>query len=269
VNAALTQGSHAFPVEEFVQRLSAQLDRAQDALALKARTGRPLTFALKDLSVDLKVFWEVGRDGRLLMRHAAPNEEGASVVHLAFTTITRAMVEENTFSVAMEEDPRSLDELGGVEVLDEDDRRRLELVGVRTVGQFRRLSQGTDPKQMEAYLGIPVNRLRAALHRSARPAVLSHDVVRRPGRGNLLRIRGANLTLAGAPEVDVDGRPAEVLEASDQELLVRPLSMQPDGHFEVRCGGEVARGFVDVPADALEPQAADPYATPVVTERAQ
>ena len=45
-------GARAFPVEDFVQAFTAQLDRAQDLLALKARTGRPLTFALKDLSVE-------------------------------------------------------------------------------------------------------------------------------------------------------------------------------------------------------------------------
>jgi hypothetical protein len=45
-------------MEDFVQSLTAQLDRAQDALALQARTGRPLTFALKDLSLDLRVFCE-------------------------------------------------------------------------------------------------------------------------------------------------------------------------------------------------------------------
>src|SRR6187200_809775 len=98
--AEASRGSgRGFLVEDFVQSLTAQLDRAQDALALKARTGRPLTFALKDLSIDLRVFWDTGRDGSLTLRHAGPNEEGASTVHLAFTTITRSMVEENTYSI--------------------------------------------------------------------------------------------------------------------------------------------------------------------------
>ena len=134
MTAVDTRSSHAFPVEQFVQTLSMQLDRAQDALALKASTGRPLTFALKDVSIDLKVFWEVQRDGRLLIRHAAPNEAGASNVHLSLATVTRAMVEENTISFAQDEDPRSLQELGGPDMLGDEDRHQLELVGVRTVG---------------------------------------------------------------------------------------------------------------------------------------
>ena len=80
----------AFPVEDFVQAFTAQLDRAQDLLALKARTGRPLTFALKDLSVDLHVFWEADPSGRMLMRHAEANEAGASTLRFNFTSITRA-----------------------------------------------------------------------------------------------------------------------------------------------------------------------------------
>jgi hypothetical protein len=253
MNGSGNRQGNGFPVEEFVQRISAQLDRAQDALALKARTGRPLTFALKDLSIDLKVFWDMQRDGTLRMRHAEPNEDGASTVHLSFTTITRSMVEENTVALTLDEDPRSLRDLGGGQVLDDDDRRRLELVGVRTVGQFRRLSAGADPRQVEAYLGIPVNRLRAALERSAQPAVLGHEVISRRDRDHLLRIQGANLDRNGPPAVRVDGRPAEVLEASATELLVRPLAMARRGHFEVACGDDVATGFFELPPDGADP----------------
>ncbi len=233
----------AFAVEDFVQNLTAQLDRAQDALALKAQTGRPLTFALKDLSVELKVFWEVQRDGRLLVRHASPNEQGASTVHLAFTSITRAMVEENTFSLALDEDTRTLRDLGGKELLDDEERRKLDMLGVRTVGQFKRL----DPAQTEAIVGIPVNRLRAALEKSARPAVTGNRVERRPGR-HLLRIQGANLMKDEPPKVRLSGDPVEVLEASATELLVRPLSVHREGQFEIEVEeGEVATGFYELP----------------------
>ena len=63
--------SAAHPVEEFLQALTAQLDRAQDTLALKVRAGRPLTWALKDLAIDLRVFLEVDSAGRVLLRTAA------------------------------------------------------------------------------------------------------------------------------------------------------------------------------------------------------
>jgi hypothetical protein len=241
-------GSRAFPIEDFVQSLTAQLDRAQDALALKVRTGRPLTFAIKDLSIDLQVFWEADRAGRVLVRHAGPNEEGASTVHLAFTTITRSMVEENTISLALDEDPRRLDELAGKQFNDED-RHRLEMVGVRTVGQLKRLSQGTDPKSVETFAGIPVMRLRAALEQAARPNLTGVEAVARGDR-KLLKIRGVNLSADQPPEVMLSGEPVEVLEASDQELLVRPMSHHQEGQVEVRIGTASALGFYELPGAA-------------------
>jgi hypothetical protein len=254
VNGASTQG-RAFPIEDFVQSLTAQLDRAQDALALKVRTGRPLTFAIKDLSIDLQVFWEADRAGRVLVRHAGPNEEGSSTVHLAFTTITRSMVEENTMSLGLDEDPRRLEELAGKD-FDEGDRHRLEMVGVRTVGQLRRLSQSTDPKSVETFVGIPVMRLQAALQQAARPNLTGVEPVSRGDR-RLLKIRGVNLSAEDPVEVTLSGEPVEVLEASDQELLVRPMSHHREGRVEVRVAGASAMGFYELPgagrADAPGP----------------
>jgi hypothetical protein len=252
VNAQAPRGGRAFPVEEFVQALSAQLDRAQDGLALKARTGRPLTFAIKDLSIDLRVFWESDSAGRVLVRHAGPNEEGASTVHLNFTTITREMVEENTFSLGMDEDPRGLQDLPGDQGFSEQDRRRLEMIGVRTVGQLRRLSAETDTKTVETFAGVPMLRLQAALLQASRPSVTTVEPVRRDGR-QLLRVRGANLDTAEGLEVRLSGEPVEVLESTPTSLLVRPMSHHREGRVEVSVGGAMATGFYDLPADFRAP----------------
>jgi hypothetical protein len=251
MNAQAPRGGRAFPVEEFVQSLSAQLDRAQDGLALKARTGRPLTFAIKDLSIDLRVFWESDPAGRVLVRHAGPNEEGASTVHLNFTTITKEMVEENTFSLGMDEDPRGLQDLPGEQGFSEQDRRRLEMIGVRTVGQLRRLSSETDSKTVETFAGVPMMRLQAALLQAARPTVTAVEPVRRDGR-QLLRVRGANLDADDA-EVRLSGEPVEILEASPGSLLVRPMSHHREGRVEVSVAGAMATGFYDLPADFRAP----------------
>jgi hypothetical protein len=254
VNGMANRGGsgRAFPVEDFVQSLTAQLDRAQDALALKVRTGRPLTFAIKDLSIDLRVFWETDAAGRVLVRHAGPNEEGASTVHLAFTSITRAMVEENTLSFSLDEDPRGLEELAGTQNLNEHDRHRLEMIGVRTVGQLKRFSAETSPKSVETYVGIPVMRLQAALEQAAKPSLMSTEVIGR-GERRLLRIRGANLSADSKAEVFLSGEPVEVLEASDRELLVRPMSHHREGPLEVLVGGARATGFYELPAGMRAP----------------
>ena len=261
-----SKSPRAFPIEDVVQSLSSQLDRAQDGLALKARTGRPLTFALKDLSLDLRVFCESDAYGRVLWRHAAPNEEAASTVRLSFTSITRSMVEENTMSLSADEDPRALDTLAGGDTLHDEDRQKLEQVGVRTVGQLRRFSTGADPTSVETYLGIPVMRLQNALLRASRPAITGNDVITRNNR-RLLRVRGVNLSGDDVPEVRLSGEKVDVIEASPGELLVRPLSHHVEGAIEITVGAGTAKGFYEL---ATEPPArSTPVVAPLGTEEGE
>jgi hypothetical protein len=244
VNGSRTQ-SRAFPVEEFLQALTAQLDRAQDALALKVSgTNRPLTWALRDLKLDLNVFVEVGDNGRVLLRSAGPNEAGASTLHLDLTTVTRPMVEENSWSFqADDDDPRTLDDLQAGAKLDDDSRRKLDWLGVRTVSQLKQL----DPGAVQAVFGIPAMRLQAALSAAARPTVLGHEVVESDDGETLVRILGANLLGgAAAPEVHLDGQPVEVLEATPRQLLVRALGKdQPAAEVEVFTRGQRVTGVLN------------------------
>src|ERR1700757_4075200 len=81
------------PVEQFIQALTSQLDRAQDAMALKAHV-RPLTFAVKDLTLDLRAHF--GMSGSVVhITPAGPGDSSASTLHLSLTSITRPMMEEN------------------------------------------------------------------------------------------------------------------------------------------------------------------------------
>lgn len=252
VNASTRANGVAHPVEEFLQALTAQLDRAQDALALKVRAGRPLTWALKDLAIDLRVFLEVDAAGRVLLRTAGPNEESASTVHLSLTTITRPMVEENTRSFEEDSDPRSLDDLSQMAHLDENDRRRLDWMGVRTVGQLKQLSNENSAGTVEAMVGLPVDRLRAALEAASRPHVMGQQVVRRPD-GPLLRIYGANLTDGGGTSVRMAGDTVEVLESRPREILVRPAAHHDHGPLEVFVGDHCATGYFRL-AEGRSPQ---------------
>lgn len=238
--------SAAHPVEEFLQALTAQLDRAQDLLALKVRAGRPLTWALKDLAIDLRVFLEVDPAGRVLLRTAGPNEETASTVHLSLTTITRPMVEENTRSFQDDVDPRSIEDLGQVAHLDDADRKRLDWMGVRTVGQLKQLSKEANASAVEAMVGLPVNRLRAALEAASRPHVIGQEVIRQPD-GPLLRIYGANLSDGGSTSVRMAGEPVEVLQAGPQEVLVRPMAHHEQGALEITVGDRSATGYFRLP----------------------
>jgi hypothetical protein len=231
-----------YPFEEFLQALTAQLDRAQDALALKVTgTDRPLTWALKDLSIDLRAFVHIDPDtGTVLIQSAGPNEDGASTLHINLTTITRPMVEENALTFRADADPRPVRDISSAADLDAAHQRKLDWMGIRTVGQLKQL----DPSTVQAVMGIPIGRLQAALEAAARPAVTGTEVVSRPG-GPLLRIQGANLSDVGGTEVKLRGEHVEVLEATPRQLLVRPLAHHAgaEGPVEVLVKGERATGY--------------------------
>jgi hypothetical protein len=238
--------ARTFTVDGFVQSFTAQLDRAQELLALKAKN-MPLTFALKDLKVDLRVFWDVDAQGDPYVRHAGPNEEGASTLELGFTTITRTMAEENTFAPSEDDDPRLLKDLD--DPMRPEDQRRLELAGVRTVGQLRRLAPEPVVAKSETavphpsvvsvarYLDIPALRLQQELFKASRPSVQGHETVRARNGELLLRILGVNLSNGEPPEVRLAGEPVEVLEASPRAVLVRPLEHHGEGDIELSSNG--------------------------------
>jgi hypothetical protein len=147
----------SFLVEDFLGAITSQLDRTQDALALKA-VNRPLTYAIKDFSLELKVFVEVDPEGRVRFRSPGANEPGASSVSIGFTTITRPMIEENTVEMSAARTP-TLASSG----LSDVERQRLERIGVRNTAELQRLRQSAGTDGLARLADIPVDRLRHAL----------------------------------------------------------------------------------------------------------
>jgi hypothetical protein len=84
---------------------------------------------------------------------------------------------------------------------------------------------------------LPVDRLRHALGRAAAPRISRIVPDRLPTVGNsdppLLRIRGANLLRDRLPQVRIAGEVVELVDATPEELLVRPAATQLSGTLEV------------------------------------
>jgi hypothetical protein len=274
------------PIEQFIQALTSQLDRAQSALALKARAGLPLTFALQGLTLDLRTHVEMS-GSVVRIRPAAPGETEASMLHLALTTITKPMIEENTAKLALASDEQPLREAVG-DQLNDDELRRLEWAGVHTLSQFVDLQQHASPDALERVAQVPAMRLRAALDRAARPHISdittidvgSRDVGRSPDPTigteptigtrvpmnppvrqlpvepqapmlsdsiPLIRVRGHNLVRDGLPKVSIGGERVNVLEAGRRELLIAPLAHQLGGTLEIETAPGVV-ATIEIPA---------------------
>jgi hypothetical protein len=269
-------GDGSFLVEDFIHAITSQLDRVQDALRLKA-VNRPLTYALKDMSLELKVFVEMDNEGNVRFRSSGPNETGSSVVSLGFTTITKPMIEENTISMAATRSP-ALSDLG----LSREEQQRLERMGVRNAAQLNSLRQSAGIQTVARLGDLPVDRLRAVLGlarpsvggvtpQPARPPVAPPPPIKTapappPSRGTLgpiktvpvtrppvatpvrnilvpsntrlLGIEGSNLLALGAePEVRWQGRPLAVRELDDDRLVVENETGFESGALEVILPG--------------------------------
>ena len=251
----MTEKTESIPIELFIQALSGQLDRAQAAMAMKARLrNMPLTFAVKDISLDLSAYVEI-RNSVVYLRPAGPGDGDASTLHVALTTITKPMIEENSIQFSAEPDEPSLKETLGDSISDEE-QQRLEWVGVHNVSQLRQLQQHAGEQAIQRLAQVPAERLQAALMRASEPRItrVMHDrVTAQPTVDDappIMRIRGHNLVTGGfRPVVRIAGETVPILQATEQEIVVAPLAQQlgTTGSIEV----EVAPGVrltADVPA---------------------
>ncbi|BDI06061.1 hypothetical protein [Sphaerotilus microaerophilus] len=210
-----------FMVEEFITSITTQLDRVQDALRIKA-VNRPLTYALKELHLELKVFVDMDPQGQVLLRAAGPNEAGASTLAMDFTTITKPMIEENTISLAASRSA-PLDSLG----LKPEEQMKLERLGVTNLAQLERLKGSTGVNTVARMADVPIERLRRALQ-AGQPR-LGGVVAPRPPVA-----MPAPVQVPPPPPRQPQPRPAPVFTPGPRRLPVhslRPLSLDDEPPF--------------------------------------
>jgi hypothetical protein len=231
------------PFEHFIQAVQSQLDNAQTAMAVKARNlNLPLTFAIKDITLDLRAHVEFARS-EIRIRPAAPSDKEASLFHLVFTAITRPMIEENAVAFSEAPEERSIDDLK--DDLTDDERRRLEWVGVRTVSKLREIEQQGAAQTVGRVTNLPVDRLRRALQRASAP-VIDHVLPLQPSAGDaadvptLLRVRGRNLMRDAAPKVTVAGEAVSVVNANEREVVIAPKAHQMAGELTIEPSPQLA-----------------------------
>ncbi len=168
------------PFDVLIQALTEQLDKAQASMALKARVGKlPMTFAVKDVSLDLRAFVHMVDDD-VYIRPAGPGDAGASSIKLALTTITRPMIEENAMDFRAEDPKFSLREALG-DRISEHDQRALERIGVRSVRQLDELRRAAGADVVARLARMPVNRLQQAMLAAAAPRITR--IESEPARG--------------------------------------------------------------------------------------
>jgi len=227
------------PLDLFIQALTEQLDKAQASMAIKARVGRmPLTFAVKDVSIDIRAFVQMVDDD-VYLRPAGPGESEASTIKLALTTITKAMVEENAVDFQAEDPKFSLKEALGDQI-SEDDQRRLERIGVRTVHQLNELKASAGADVIARLSRMPVNRLQQALLRAAAPRVTRVEGTSGGGNGQAtprVHLSAPGLRGQSLPMVRAAGASIPVVAVDKDSIVLAPLASQLGCEAEVDFGG--------------------------------
>lgn len=228
-------GNQAVALEDFIQAIQSQLDTAQTRMSLKAQNDKlPLTFAIKDIGMDLKAHVELA-DGEVRIRPAQPQDKETTVLRIGFTAVTKPMLEENAVQLAVDDkDDVSLDALG--DDLDADERRRLERIGIRTVSKLNEMQKRGLAGSVGRITRLPVDKLESVLSRASRPMVdeVSSEADASDQLRQRLRVRGRNLLKDGVPpRVSIGGRDVGVVQASDSAIVLAPEADQFAGQMSL------------------------------------
>ncbi len=234
------------PFDLFIQALTEQLDKAQAGMAIKARLGKlPLTFAVKEISLDLRAFVQI-LDDDIYLRPAGPGETEASSIKLQLTTITKPMIEENAVDYSTEDPKFSLREALGDQISDSE-QRQLERIGVRTVQQLNELKEKAGTDVIARLSRMPVNRLQQALMRAAAPRVTRVTHAENGAGANAaesgarLHLTAPGLRAGRLPRVRAAGQSVDVVGAEDGRIVLAPLASQLGCDAEVDFGdGNIA-----------------------------
>lgn len=243
------------PIEDFIQAITSQLDRTQEALALKADAGLPLTFAVRDLSLDLRTHVDVA-GSVVRIRPAGPADGDASLLRLSLSTITRPMIEENTRPVSQAVEETSLREVLGDDLTDEEERR-LEWAGVRSIEQLRTLRAGHADAVLNRATRLPVQRLWNKLQAASQPQI--HDLRPAPGAPTAPNgpqewiASGRNLVGRTGTQVRLRGEPVDVIEAKPDLIRLRSFPHQQGGVLEIETEDGVAAVATPPPAPEGQP----------------
>ncbi|WP_269633681.1 hypothetical protein [Pelomonas sp. BJYL3] len=238
-------GDLGVPFDVFIQALTLQLDKAQAAMALKARVGKlPLTFAVKDVQLDLRAFVRMVEDD-VWVRPAGPGEAEASSIKLALTTVTKPMIDENAVSYEAHDAKLDLKEALG-ERISTEEQRQLERIGVHTIQQLQELKKSAGADVVARLARMPVNRLQQAMMAATAPRVQRVDsapaVGDEGGSRSRVTLSTPSLKSGRLPQVRVNGQrlPVRQAEAMALELSVDPEHMGQEAEIDFG-DGETAR----------------------------
>ena len=232
----MNRDSKPWNLEQFLDSLILELDKAQDTLSLKGLT-RKLTYTVKDVALDLNIFPVLDGD-KVKFHMARPGENGGSRISFQLGSITDRQIRENA-NEPPDKDDITLDAL---EDVDEEVKDSLRKVGVSSTRDLEKLSrrnvnlekvvkEKTEGKKDLDYANL-ANLINKARRRKLSPQLSSLRAAEEAD-SVVLRLQGRNFVLeqsARYPVVSLNNQRAEVVRADAEELHVKvPRDWLKDG----------------------------------------
>jgi hypothetical protein len=212
-------------LESFLDALIIELDKARDTLAIKA-FNKPLTYSVKDLSLDLQLFPEF--DGRQVkFTTAKPGETGASKISIQLASITDRQIRETSKPPVSKEETI----IDAIQEIDEDTKKTLKKIGVSSVEDLQRMEEKNVDITRVVDTPMDVNRLAGQIaklkRRKLSPQIKSLSLEQMNGKPVLV-ITGRNLALSKSlpPEVVINRQPVQVRDFSEASVSVDLSSLR-------------------------------------------
>jgi hypothetical protein len=210
----------AWQLEDFVDSLVVELDKARETLAVKA-INKPLSYAVKELSLDLNVFPNYDGD-QVKFTTARPGEQGASKVTIQLGSITDQQVRATSKAFAGKND-MSIDDIH----VDKNTKKELRKLGVNSVDDLKQIERTNVDIKRVTDNAIDYSQLANQIQKSRRndnpPRVGAVSLSLGDDHAPCLVIQGDNLAIDPSfrPIAVVNQTLADVLTSSAKELRLR------------------------------------------------
>jgi hypothetical protein len=215
-------------LESFLDSMIVELDKARETLALKA-INKPLTYAVKDISMDLQLFPSYDGD-KVKFITAQPGQSGASKVSIQLGSITDQQVRETSKLPAKND--ISIDSIDGI---DEGTKKNLKKIGVTSVKDIEKIEKKNVDLEKAGTGSINYKNLTGMIEKARRakmPPIVSKVSLTKHDDGPVLDVQGRNLSVAQKyiPVAVINNQLAEVLSHKSDRILIKANKNQLNIH---------------------------------------
>lgn len=223
--------NRAWQLENFINSLVLELDKARETLAVKA-VNRPLTYSVKDVALDLQLF--PSYDGsKVTFITAQPGQSGASKVSLQLGSITDQQIQA-TSRAPISTDDVAIEE---IEDIDSDTRETLSRVGVRSISDLEKMEDKKIDIGKVADGKIDYSRLAQMVKKARRgqtPPKVDKISFSKATSGPYLRLDGRNLHMqSNFPPLAVINDKLCNIRYADSNAIEIDIDEKPENNYQL------------------------------------